>query len=833
MEIINGNSNIYNSTFTNNIESYVYGGGGAIYNYNSTMIINNDTFDYNNATNGGAVWNVGNLIANNSTFLNNTANNQGGAIDNYDNALLNFNRIIGNNASLGDTIYNYAGTVDASLNWWGSNGNPYGNVAGIVNVSPWLVLTVTANPNILPNNFNSTVTADLQHDSNCNIHDSSFGEVPGSTPVTFNTTLGTINPHSILIIPTIFNSGSKAGFATISATVDNQTVQTLVTILDTIPPTANSNISNGTYNTTQNVTLTMNEPGTIYYTTDGTTPTYNSNRYQNPINIQNTTTLQYYAIDLNGNTSPTYSNTYTINLPPVTPLTASSNLDNGTYNTTQNITLTMNEPGTIYYTTDGTTPTYNSNRYQNPINIQNTTTLQYYAIDLNGNTSPTYSNTYTINLPPVTPLTASSNLDNGTYNTTQNVTLTMNEPGTIYYTTDGTTPTYNSNRYQNPINIQNTTTLQYYAIDLNGNTSPTYSNTYTINLPPVTPLTASSNLDNGTYNTTQNVTLTMNEPGTIYYTTDGTTPTYNSNRYQNPINIQNTTTLQYYAIDLNGNTSPTYSNTYTINLPPVTPLTASSNLDNGTYNTTQNVTLTMNEPGTIYYTTDGSTPTFNSVRYTSPILISKSSILKFFAMDLTGKTSLILTNIYTIDTIPPIANVNPTGSLYNINKVVTLTMNESGNIYYTLNGTIPTNKSILYTKPLTISTTTVLKYLAVDLAGNNSPVYTQTYTIDKIAPKVLSTSPKNLAQGIPKTTTITLKFNKNFKISTNWSKIYVKNLTTGKLITINKIITGSTLTIKTSTKSANHWYQIYLPTAAVKDNAGNNNIITTFKYKTI
>jgi hypothetical protein len=120
----------------------------------------------------------------------------------------------------------------------------------------------------------------------------------------------------------------------------------------------------------------------------------------------------------------------------------------------------------------------------------------------------------------------------------------------------------------------------------------------------------------------------------------------------------------------------------------------------------------------------------------------------------------------------------------------------------------------------------------LDLTGNQSPVYTQIYTIDKIPPKVLSTTPKNLAQGISRTATITLKLSENITTGTNWSKIYVKDLTTGKIITIDKIISGSTLTIKTSAKSAYHWYQIYIPAAAVKDNAGNNNTITTFKYKT-
>jgi hypothetical protein len=126
-----------------------------------------------------------------------------------------------------------------------------------------------------------------------------------------------------------------------------------------------------------------------------------------------------------------------------------------------------------------------------------------------------------------------------------------------------------------------------------------------------------------------------------------------------------------------------------------------------------------------------------------------------------------------------------------------------------------------------------VKFFAIDLSGNTSPIYTYNYKIDTIPPKVLPTSPKNLSTNISRTATITLKFSETFKTSTNWSKIYLKDLNTGKISKISKIITESTLTIKTGTKLADHWYQVYILAAAVKYNAGNNNTaITTFKYKT-
>lgn len=70
-------------------------------------------------------------------------------------------------------------------------------------------------------------------------------------------------------------------------------------------------------------------------------------------------------------------------------------------------------------------------------------------------------------------------------------------------------------------------------------------------------------------------------------------------------------------------------------------------------------------------------------------------------------------------------------------------MSKPGYIYYSTNGTIPTIYNTLYTDPITLDFNTILKYLAVDLAGNKSPICTDSYTIDRIPPAVISTDPIN------------------------------------------------------------------------------------------
>jgi len=84
-------------------------------------------------------------------------------------------------------------------------------------------------------------------------------------------------------------------------------------------PTAASPIFSpaaGSYSSTQKVTLTDSTTNaSIYYTTNGSTPTAGSSKYSAPISVSATTTLQAIAVASGYNNSAVASATYTISAP--------------------------------------------------------------------------------------------------------------------------------------------------------------------------------------------------------------------------------------------------------------------------------------------------------------------------------------------------------------------------------------------------------------------------------------------------------------------------------------------------------------------------------------
>ncbi len=79
------------------------------------------------------------------------------------------------------------------------------------------------------------------------------------------------------------------------------------------PPIITASVLGDNYTSAQSVSLSTNEPATIYYTTDGTNPAASSTEYTNAIPISIATTLKYFGIDTLGNPSTVITQIYTFN----------------------------------------------------------------------------------------------------------------------------------------------------------------------------------------------------------------------------------------------------------------------------------------------------------------------------------------------------------------------------------------------------------------------------------------------------------------------------------------------------------------------------------------
>jgi hypothetical protein len=279
--------------------------------------------------------------------------------------------------------------------------------------------------------------------------------------------------------PIFINTDTTLKYFAVDEATNVSSVVTVNYTFDFVIPTITNNVSSGTYNTEQNVSLSASEPSTIYYTIDGNEPTSASTVYTTPIVVNTDTTLKYFAIDAVGNSSVVYTVPYTFDYdaPIVTPSSSS-----GLYNVALNVALSANEAATIYYTINGTEPTTASNVYSTPIFINSDTTLKYFAIDAGTNSSTVQTMNYTFDFaaPTIVP-----SIYGGTYNNAQSISLSASEPSTIYYTIDGSEPTTNSPIYFTPINIDADTTLKYFAIDSIGNISNVVTQSYVIHITTV------------------------------------------------------------------------------------------------------------------------------------------------------------------------------------------------------------------------------------------------------------------------------------------------------------------------------------------------------------
>lgn len=198
---------------------------------------------------------------------------------------------------------------------------------------------------------------------------------------------------------------------------------------------------------------TLSEGATIYYTTNGTAPTLQSERYVSPIMLDRNATYKAIAMksgEIQSDMAEIVVDWFQAELPEMTFADGK-------------LTITSSTPAAIiYYAIGGEEPTTSSSRYTSPIALTDNRVVKAFAVadGFNASEVVTYSpNMFTCDTPEIS-------FDGHA------ITITCNTPGAeVYYTTNGANPTEQSSRYSGTTILDGLCTIKAIAIKSEMNNS--------------------------------------------------------------------------------------------------------------------------------------------------------------------------------------------------------------------------------------------------------------------------------------------------------------------------------------------------------------------------
>ena len=501
------------------------------------------------------------------------------------------------------------------------------------------------------------------------------------------------------------------------------------------------------------LTITISTAGaTIYYTLDGSTPTINSSKYENGIKLTENCKVRAFAVkeDLfNSEQIEADVEWLQVKQPHIS--------FNGKY-----VEMSVDtEDAVIYYTIDGTNPDTKSKAYQKPFILEaEETSVKAIAVRANWNNSEYSSLTYNpgknyCEAPGITRVAGSNKIQ----------MTTRTEGATIYYTIDGLNPTVNSTAYTAEVEVTENCIVKAMAVESQLYDSEVAS--YTVDWFRATQPTITSD---GIF---VSITSTQ-ENAKIYYTLDGTDPTTNSSLYEGTLTMKSTCTIKAIAAKDNFNSSTVaVLNYYSTENTCATPIFAKAG---------NNVSITSapEDGTTIYYTTDGSTPTTGSEIFTAPIEVIQNGTIKALAVNpklFQSEIGEYEVNWFKVET--PVISQN--------GSVVSITCSTPNTtIYYSFEGD-PFVDGTPYSGPVTLVDNRTLQVVAMRANFNNSEIATLTPDLFVCDPVTFSYNGRYLQ--METTEGMTILFTTDGSKPTGESEAYTAPVDINALCTVRAIAT--------------------------------------------
>ena len=477
----------------------------------------------------------------------------------------------------------------------------------------------------------------------------------------------------------------------------------------------------GTYNDSFEVTLTAGEGQSIYYTVDGSQPTISSTKYSNSLTIDESMTLKAIVVD-NQNISEVYEFDYIIDHQDnriYTPVVVQTFEDQNNFSAANGASGTIvtnekhsGEQSLKYVKTKSEAASTSKGSikidFNHAVNAADLKYLIFYIKDTQG------SNTLQVSLID----TDGKESDFGwrSPSTTKDKWVQYCIKVSDFNKIDKTKIA--------GIRIGEWNAGTYYLDDI-------YFDNYLYSgLPSLVPTKPEANISDGyIFKDRLAVTLKNDNNAPMYYTMDGSTPNVDSTKYSGEIELSKTTTLKTVSFD-NGKYSEVVELAYIkdTNIPS----DVKADKVAGKYTKPIKVTLSNEDNLAIYYTIDGSTPSKTSSKYTTPISIGETTVLK--AVTYQGDSAgNVMTFKYQYPTVPSEVTASIPETKLTSSKTVELISDIDANIYYTTDGSVPTVASNHYTQPLRVSENTTFTVGATYKNSNDIGVVTNhTYIINPI-----------------------------------------------------------------------------------------------------
>jgi hypothetical protein len=172
---------------------------------------------------------------------------------------------------------------------------------------------------------------------------------------------------------------------------------------------------------------------------------------------------------------------------------------------------------------------------------------------------------------------------------------------------------------------------------------------------------------------------------------------------------------------------------------------------------------------------------------------------------------------------PPVVTINPNGGSFTGSQQVTISVDKTATIYYTLDGTVPTTNSTVYSAPIVLTDTKTLKAFAKASDGKESTVKTATFTKTEEGggnPGVTINPPTELKASNVSDTGLTLTWKPSTSTISGY-EIYngAAHIT---------MVTGTTYNVTGLTKGTDYTFNV-----KAKDAGGNFSVPATVTVKTI